>query len=87
MFEKMHHHLYKTATKSSVSTRKQYHLGDIEDTGGGLSDPDRVLLTSLSIFEFGLGESTHIRVRDTGVLRYSGVDSDAVWVGNARDPT
>jgi hypothetical protein len=36
------------------------------------------------VFEYGLGESTLIAAH-TGVPRYSGIDSDAVWVSQARD--
>lgn len=55
---------------------------------GGLDDDDRMALGELyynanSVFEFGLGESTKIAAL-TGVPRYSGVDSDPVWVAKAR---
>jgi hypothetical protein len=50
---------------------------------------DRELLGKLyrnasSVFEFGLGESTLI-ASHVGVPRYSGVDSDAVWVNKSRE--
>jgi hypothetical protein len=56
---------------------------------GGLTDPDRLLLAEIygnasSVFEFGLGESTYI-ASHVGVPRYAGIDSDAIWVSNARD--
>jgi protein O-GlcNAc transferase len=41
-------------------------------------------LNAQSVFEYGLGESTFIAAH-TGVPRYSGVDSDAVWVVQARE--
>jgi len=52
-------------------------------------EQDRELLGRLyydasSVFEFGLGESTMIAAH-VGVPRYSGVDSDAVWVQKARE--
>jgi len=55
---------------------------------GGLLDPDRVMLAEYyrqaeSVFEYGLGESTHI-AHHVGVPRYAGIDSDADWVAKAR---
>ena len=52
-------------------------------------DSNRELLAGMysnasSVFEFGLGEYTHIATY-VGVPRYSGVDSDVTWVGKARD--
>ena len=89
MFEKMHKHLYKIANEPRVMNRKLFSLGAVAVTGGGLHDSDRQLLATLyynatSVYEFGLGESTHIAAY-VGVPRYSGVDSDAVWVGKARE--
>jgi hypothetical protein len=57
-------------------------------TKGGLNDDDRIKLAEVygqanSVFEFGLGESTYI-ADWVGVPRYSGVDSDVVWVDMAR---
>lgn len=56
---------------------------------GGLNDKDRSVLAKIygsasSLFEWGLGESTFI-ASHVGVPRYAGIDSDAVWVGKARD--
>ena len=56
---------------------------------GGLDDSNRVTLANIygkadSVFEYGLGESTMI-ADHVGVPRYSGIDSDPVWVGLARD--
>lgn len=56
---------------------------------GGLVDADRLLLgeyyyNASSVFEFGLGESTYIAAH-VGVPRYTGVDSDAKWVGQAKE--
>ena len=89
MFEKMHKHLYKIANEPRVMNRKPFSLGAVAVTGDGLHDSDRQLLATLyynatSVYEFGLGESTHIAAY-VGVPRYSGVDSDAVWVGKARE--
>jgi hypothetical protein len=49
-------------------------------TAGGLADRDRLMLAKIyreadSMFEYGLGESTHIAAQ-VGVPRYSGIDSD-----------
>jgi len=58
-------------------------------TLGGLATNDRILLASIygkaeSVFEWGLGESTYM-ADYLGVKRYSGIDNDAAWVGEARD--
>ncbi|CAB9505744.1 expressed unknown protein [Seminavis robusta] len=58
-------------------------------TQGGLRTADRILLGEIyyqanSVFEYGLGESTYM-AHHVGVQRYAGIDSDAVWVGMARD--
>ena len=87
-FDQMNDKLYKIANKPVVLNRKPYSLGAVQDTGGGLANSDRELLASLyynssSVFEFGLGESTHIAAY-VGVPRFAGVDSDAVWVAKAR---
>lgn len=65
LFDEMHNKLYNIANKPVVLPRRQYKLGDVKETGGGLQDSDRELLGSLyynasSVFEFGLGESTEI---------------------------
>jgi hypothetical protein len=56
---------------------------------GGLNDKDWSVLAKIygnasSLFEWGLGELTYI-ASHVGVPRYAGIDSDAVWVGKARD--
>jgi len=87
LFDVMHNHLSLLANKPVEQvSRREYHLGA---AGGGLTDSDRELLASIyfnssSVFEFGLGESTHIAAY-VGVPRYSGVDNDPVWVVKARD--
>jgi len=88
-FDHMHTHLYQIANKPVQTKRKKYRRGALELLGGGLSESDRELLASMyfnssSVFEFGLGESTHIAAH-VGVPRYSGVDSVSEWVGIARD--
>mmetsp|Transcript_29382 Transcript_29382/g.62408 ORF Transcript_29382/g.62408 Transcript_29382/m.62408 type:complete len:306 (+) Transcript_29382:170-1087(+) len=88
IFDQMNNKLYTMATTPVLLNRKPYTLGAIKNTGGGLDDSDRTLLASIyynstSVFEFGLGESTHIAAY-VGVPRLAGVDSDAVWVSNAR---
>jgi hypothetical protein len=55
---------------------------------GGLADSDRKLLARSylgvkSVFEFGLGESTRIAAA-ANVVRYTGVDSDALYVSQSR---
>ena len=90
LFNEMHSHLSVLANKPVEISRKQYHAGAVPvSPGGGLDDSDRDLLARIyfnasSVFEFGLGESTHIAAY-VGVPRYSGVDNEVVWVGKARD--
>jgi hypothetical protein len=60
-----------------------------QQTEGGLKDKDRIMVAAEyaaadSVFEYGLGESTYI-ANHVGVKRYAGVDSDAVYVGMARE--
>jgi hypothetical protein len=57
-------------------------------TKGGLLDEDRQMVANIyrqadSVFEYGLGESTYI-ADHVGVPKYAGIDSDAVWVDQAR---
>jgi hypothetical protein len=57
-------------------------------SSGGLSDDDRAFLGGIyrratSVFEYGLGESTLI-ADHVGVPRYSGIDSDPVWLSDVR---
>lgn len=59
------------------------------DSKGGLRPEDRIMVhkhysRANSIFEFGLGEST-LMASAIGVQRYSGIDSDSVWVSGVRD--
>mmetsp|Transcript_22081 Transcript_22081/g.47394 ORF Transcript_22081/g.47394 Transcript_22081/m.47394 type:complete len:323 (+) Transcript_22081:156-1124(+) len=90
-FDRMNAKLYDLANEPICplgGRRPYYSLGDVNDTEGGLGDSDRLLLASLyrnatSVFEFGLGESTHIAAW-VGVPRLAGVDSSAVWVDRAR---
>ena len=58
-------------------------------TAGGLNPDDRALLgliyrNATSVFEYGLGESTYI-ANYVGVPRYAGIDSDPVWIAQARE--
>mmetsp|Transcript_23669 Transcript_23669/g.42544 ORF Transcript_23669/g.42544 Transcript_23669/m.42544 type:complete len:229 (+) Transcript_23669:475-1161(+) len=89
----MNEQLYNIANEApspnNNNHRKQYTLGSVAVTGGGLKNSDRTLLADLyrnasSVFEYGLGESTHIAAY-VGVPRLAGVDSDAAWVAEARD--
>jgi hypothetical protein len=88
-FDIIKHNLYKEASKVVKTNRKEFILDEEWERGsGGLDDTDRMVLGKLyynatSVFEFGLGESTRIAAY-TGVPRYSGVDSDPVWVNMAR---
>ena len=78
-----------TTTTTRRRGRREYALGAVPRSGGGLHDDDRMLLGRVyrdasSVFEFGLGESTLI-ASHVGVPRYSGVDSDPAWVKTARE--
>jgi hypothetical protein len=74
---------------SLTSSRTIFNVTQWKDiSNGGLTESDRALLGEVyynasSVFEFGLGESTQIAAH-VGVPRYSGVDSDARWVTQAR---
>lgn len=73
--------VHKNRTKFDLSTWTK-------QTTGGLAAPDRIMIGDIyhkaeSVFEFGLGESTYI-ASAVGVPRYSGVDSDALWIDAAR---
>ena len=90
-FDEIRQMLYKkaisTSSKSSTN-RTKFSLEGWNETNGGLDDADRITLGELyynaeSVFEFGLGESTLIAA-STGVPRYSGIDSDPVWIAQAR---
>jgi hypothetical protein len=88
-FDEIQHRLYDKASKPANVARKPFVLDDSWVRGtGGLVDDDRVALGELyfnanSVFEFGLGDSTLIAAA-LGVPWYSGMDSDAVWVAQAR---
>jgi hypothetical protein len=87
-FDKVLEILYKRATIPDETSRKEFTLDGWSRGKGGLVDDDRILLGKLyfhanSVFEYGLGESTYI-AGYVGVPRYAGVDSDAVWVADAR---
>ena len=77
-------------SKPATPPRKKFDLATWKKGTGGLTDKDRILLADIytnasSVFEFGLGESTLI-ASHVGVPRYAGIDSDAVWVSQSRDP-
>jgi len=89
MFDNARGILYKQATEPVKIERKKLTLKGWNRGSGGLLDSDRLLIGELyfnatSVFEFGLGESTKIAAH-VGVPRYSGVDSDALWVTKARE--
>ena len=90
-FDDIRQMLYKEAIKpvGSSANRSEFTLEGWNRGSGGLDDADRVTLGDLylnaqSVFEYGLGESTLIAAH-TGVPRYSGIDSDAMWVSQARE--
>jgi hypothetical protein len=82
--------LFVQALDYKKPERKVFDLATWKKKGkGGLLDNDRVLLSRIyynsdSVFEFGLGESTYIAAH-VRVPRYSGVDSDPLWVAMARN--
>ena len=88
-FDEIRQMLYKEAIKPKNSGhRSKFSLEGWTKGSGGLVDADRMTLGDLylnatSVFEYGLGESTLIAAH-TGVPRYAGVDSDALWVAQAR---
>jgi len=88
-FDEIRQMLYKEAIKPENSgNRSKFSLEGWTKGTGGLDDADRMALGDLylnakSVFEYGLGESTLIAAH-TGVPRYAGVDSDALWVAQAR---
>ncbi|KAJ8605510.1 hypothetical protein CTAYLR_000042 [Chrysophaeum taylorii] len=56
---------------------------------GGFNLGDEAIIREIyssagSVFEWGLGDSTHIAA-EVGVKRYKGVDSSATWVDNVRE--
>jgi hypothetical protein len=89
-FDRIVQHAQKRVFEVPASPpREKLDLTTWKKGTGGLTDPDRLLLADIygnasSVFEFGLGESTYI-ASHVGVPRYAGIDSDAVWVSNARD--
>lgn len=89
-FDSIRKMLYKEAIRPASSlSRSKFSLEGWTKGTGGLEDADRLALGDLylnaqSVFEYGLGESTLIAAK-TGVPRYSGIDSDAVWVAQARN--
>lgn len=91
-FDSISHKLFRDAVSTSGENgkRKKFVLDENWERGdGGLDDADRRTLGELyynasSVFEFGLGESTFIAAA-TNIPRYAGVDSDANWVGMARE--
>ena len=88
VYQKVLKSTYNQESKSSMK-RHRFSVADwTRKTLGGLDDEDRALLGEVyfnasSIFEFGLGESTYI-ASETNVPRYAGVDSDPVWIAQAR---
>ena len=71
------------------TTRREFDLKTWPyKSKGGLTDGNRVKVAEIyskatSVFEYGLGESTMI-ADHVGVPRYSGIDSDPVWIANTR---
>ena len=89
-FDLIAQEMYTEAVKPpSSQERTRFSLEKWQRGTGGLTDEDRLTLGELyykadSVFEFGLGESTYI-ASHVNVPRFSGVDSDAKWVSDARD--
>ena len=89
-FDVIAQEMYTEASKpTSSKKRTRFSLEKWHRGTGGLTDEDRLTLGELyykadSVFEFGLGESTYI-ASHVNVPRFSGVDSDAKWVSDARD--
>lgn len=81
-------HPNNTATATIAPKRKDFDARSWDhESNGGLEWSDREYLGEVyrqatSVFEYGLGESTMI-ADHVGVPRYSGIDSDPVWVREA----
>jgi hypothetical protein len=81
---------YKTAFDENIQPARQDFASFVRpESNGGLQVEDLRMLSQFfsstsSLFEYGLGESTYL-ASHLGVPRYSGIDSDAVWVSLARD--
>jgi hypothetical protein len=65
-----------------------FYQNGTKKTEGGLQNKDCILLAKIyrkanSVFEYGLGEPTYI-ADYVGVPKYAGIDSDVVWVDQAR---
>jgi len=79
----------KAIQGDATAERPDFDLSTWTETSkGGLTDSDRILLSSLyreatSVFEYGLGESTRI-ANAVKVPRYAGIDSDPTWVVETR---
>jgi len=90
-FDELTQIVYEKAIAPAKIERKPFKLKEDnwERGNGGLDDADRQTLFDLyynasSVFEWGLGESTKIAAK-VGVPRYAGIDSDPVWVQQARE--
>lgn len=80
--------LQHSCENTSCFPRRRVNFTEFPKGTGGLLDGDRDVIGDLyfhanSVFEFGVGESTAIAAA-TNVPRYTGVDSDATWISNAR---
>ena len=91
-FEQARRSSYGQLNKYVNSDRMQFDARTLDGwnrSTGGLDDSDRLLLGAVygksnSIFEYGLGESSRIAAH-VSVPRFTGVDSDAVYVASTRD--
>lgn len=84
----IHNDTAKQQEDSAANTPKPFDLSTWQRGTGGLEDNDRLAIARIygeadSVFEYGLGESTYI-ANHVGVNRYAGIDSDPLWVHNAR---
>ena len=88
----VHDFLYIAAAEAfSMSTQPQDRRTNLtwEASSGGLDDSARELLRNTyfnlkAVFEFGIGESTRIATA-VGIDRYSGVDSDVLYIKESRE--
>jgi len=95
-FDEIHSRAYSKVKQRLMDmsgwTKHVFDKGTLESWergDGGLEDSDRLLVAKYyyaanSVFEFGLGESTKIAAH-INVPFYKGMDTDATWVGIARD--
>jgi hypothetical protein len=88
IFQLAYARVHPSNSTTIVPKRKDFDARSWDHTSnGGLEWIDREFLgrvyrQATSVFEYGLGESTMI-ASHVGVPRYSGIDSDPIWVREA----